>query len=121
MLAKTSPWDWRTCTLLVAALELADQRDVHAADEADLAGLAGHGGHHADQEAAFVLLEHDRLCTLGSLTTESMMANCSLGNSLATFSMPSLREADADDGLAPARPCGAGLLALRSLEISNSR
>jgi hypothetical protein len=27
------------------------------------------------------------LCTLGSLTTESMMANCSLGKSLATFSM----------------------------------
>src|SRR3546814_4243996 len=45
--------------LLIAAGELADQRDVHAADEADLAGLRLHGGDHADQEGALMLLEHD--------------------------------------------------------------
>ena len=47
--------------LLVAELEVADQRDVHAADEAHLAGLAGHGGGHADEERALVLLEDDGL------------------------------------------------------------
>ena len=47
--------------LLVAALELADQRNVHAADEADLAALAGHRRHQPDQEAALLLLEHHRL------------------------------------------------------------
>src|SRR3546814_5435583 len=45
--------------LLVAAGELADQRDVHAADEADLAALRLHGRDHADQEGAFVLLEDE--------------------------------------------------------------
>src|SRR6266446_6441515 len=47
--------------LLVAERELADQRNVHAADEPDLAALAGHGRGHADQERSLVLLEHDRL------------------------------------------------------------
>ena len=47
--------------LLVAEGEVADQRDVHAADEADLAGLGGQRRRHADQEAALVLLEHHRL------------------------------------------------------------
>jgi hypothetical protein len=55
------------------------------------------------------------LCTLGSLTTESMMANCSFGKSLATFSMlRALREADADDRVGAALGHAAlGLLALR--------
>ena len=47
--------------LLVAELEVADQRDVHAADEADLAGLARHDRGHADEEAALMLLEGHRL------------------------------------------------------------
>ena len=47
--------------LLVAERELADQRDVHAADEADLAALRRHRRRHADQERALVLLEDDRL------------------------------------------------------------
>ncbi len=41
--------------------EVADERDVHAADEADLAGLGRHGRGHADEERALVLLEDDRL------------------------------------------------------------
>ena len=47
--------------LRIAAGELADQRNVHAADEADLAGLGGHAGQHADEVGAFMLLEHDGL------------------------------------------------------------
>ncbi len=38
--------------LLEAALEAADQRDVHAADEADLAALGRQRGQHADQEGS---------------------------------------------------------------------
>ena len=45
----------------IAAGELADQRNVHAADEADLAGLRRHAGQHADEVGAFMLLEHDGL------------------------------------------------------------
>ena len=44
----------------VAAGETADQRNVHAADEADLAGLGGECREHADEIAALMLLEHDR-------------------------------------------------------------
>ena len=47
--------------LLVAALELADQRDVHAAHEADLAGLGGDGGQGTHQEGTFMLLEDEGL------------------------------------------------------------
>ena len=47
--------------LLVAALEAANQRDVHAAHKTDLTGLAGHGRHRAHQEAALVLFEDQRL------------------------------------------------------------
>src|SRR5436305_1778993 len=43
--------------LLVAALEAADQRDVHAAHEAHLAGLRRERRRHADQEGALMLLE----------------------------------------------------------------
>ena len=43
----------------IAAGEAADQRDVHAADEADLAGLRRHGRQHPDQERALLLLEDD--------------------------------------------------------------
>jgi hypothetical protein len=46
--------------LRVAAGELADQRDVHAAHEAHGARLARHRGGHADEVGAFVLLEEDR-------------------------------------------------------------
>src|SRR3546814_19667702 len=42
--------------LLIAAGELADQRDVHAADEDALAGLRLHGGEHADMAGAPMLL-----------------------------------------------------------------
>jgi hypothetical protein len=45
---------------LVAAGELADQRNVHAADEADRAGLGCLGGHHADEVGAFLLLVDHR-------------------------------------------------------------
>ena len=45
----------------VAAGELADERDVHAAHEADLAGLGSLGRQQTDQERALMLLEHDRL------------------------------------------------------------
>src|SRR5918997_1696078 len=48
-------------TLDVAAGEAADQRDVHAADEADLVGLGGERGEKADQVGALVLLEGDGL------------------------------------------------------------
>ena len=47
--------------LLVAALELADQRDVHAAHETDLAGFGGDGSQCAHQEGTFMLLEDDGL------------------------------------------------------------
>ena len=47
--------------LLIAAGELADQRDVHAADKTDLSGLRGHGCQDAHQERALMLLEDDRL------------------------------------------------------------
>ncbi len=42
----------------VAAGEAADERDVHAADEADRVTLGGHGREHADEVGAFVFLEH---------------------------------------------------------------
>ena len=45
----------------IAAAELADQRNVHAADEADLAGLRRHAGEKPRKVGALVLLEHDRL------------------------------------------------------------
>ena len=47
--------------LRISALEFRDQRDVHAADEADLAGLGCLRRDDADDERAFLLLEHDRL------------------------------------------------------------
>ena len=47
--------------LLIAALELADQRDVHAAHEADLAGLGGDGCQGTHQEGTFMLLEDEGL------------------------------------------------------------
>ena len=47
--------------LRIAAAEGGDQRNVHAADEADLAGLGGLRRDHADEERAFLGLEHDRL------------------------------------------------------------
>jgi hypothetical protein len=50
----------RARALLVAAFELADQRNVHAADEADLAGLGGHAGQNADEVGAFFFLVDDR-------------------------------------------------------------
>jgi hypothetical protein len=84
--------------LLVAALELADQRDVHAADKTDLAGLAGHGGHHADQEAAFLLLEHDRL-HVGQLDHHVDDAELELGEFLGDLlDGGGLTEAHGDDG-----------------------
>ena len=43
----------------IAAGELADERNVHAADEADLAGLRRQRGEHADEVAALLFLEHD--------------------------------------------------------------
>jgi hypothetical protein len=51
----------RLDALGIAAAELADQRNVHAADEADGAGLRGQRGHHADQVAALMLVEDHRL------------------------------------------------------------
>ena len=48
-------------TLDIAAGELVDQRNIHAADEANLAGLGGHGGQHADKIGTFLLLEDDGL------------------------------------------------------------
>ncbi len=48
------------CALLVAAFELADQRNVHAADEADLAGLGRHAGEKADEVGTFFFLVDDR-------------------------------------------------------------
>jgi hypothetical protein len=57
--------------LAVAAGEGADQRDVHAADEADLARLGGHGGGDADQVGAFLFLEQDRVHVLaGGVTVD---------------------------------------------------
>ena len=47
--------------LFEAALELADQRDVHAAHEADLSALGSERRQNADQEGAFVFPEHHRL------------------------------------------------------------
>ena len=47
--------------LLEAALEPADERDVHAAHEADLAAFGGQRRQHTHQERAFLLLEHHRL------------------------------------------------------------
>ena len=72
--------------LLVAVGEVADQRDVHAADEADLAGLGGQRRRHADQEAALVLLEHHRLRRWACSTTKSMITNFLSGNSAAIVS-----------------------------------
>src|SRR5581483_10132648 len=54
----------RVCVLdalLEAARELANERDVHATDEADLAALRRHRGEKADQERALMLLEQHRL------------------------------------------------------------
>ena len=50
MLANTSALGLAYFTLFIAALELADQRNIHAAHKPDLAGLAGHGRHHAHQK-----------------------------------------------------------------------
>src|SRR5947209_4823375 len=47
----------RAGPLLVADLELVDEGDVHAADEADDAGLGRTGGDHPYQKAPLVLLE----------------------------------------------------------------
>ena len=47
--------------LRVTALEGGDQRNVHAADEAHFPGLGRLGGDDADQERAFLGLEHHRL------------------------------------------------------------
>ena len=45
----------------VTERELADERDVHAADEADLAGLRHHRRGHAAKERRLLLAEIDRL------------------------------------------------------------
>ncbi|CDX32277.1 conserved hypothetical protein [Mesorhizobium sp. SOD10] len=44
----------------IAAFELADQRDVHAADEAHLLRLRRHRRQDADEVGAFILLEYQR-------------------------------------------------------------
>src|SRR5690606_5156036 len=44
----------------ITAAELADQRDIHAPDEADLLGLGGHSGQDADEVGTLMLLEHQR-------------------------------------------------------------
>ena len=99
--------------LLVAALELADQRNVHATDKAHLAGLAGHGCQGADQEAALMLLEYHRL-DVGLIDHHVHDGEFELGEFLGDFlDARGLAKADADDG-AGAALCHApgGLLAL---------
>src|SRR5690606_11332641 len=46
--------------LSVTTSELAEQRNVHAADKPDLAGLGSHAGQQTDEVRTFVLLVDDR-------------------------------------------------------------
>jgi hypothetical protein len=105
------------CPLLVAEGELADQRDVHAADEADLARPRGHRGRHADEERPLVLLEDDRLdvgqghdpvdddeLQIGELTGHLLHAG-------------RLREADPHDDVGP--PAGHGAERLLALGLGS--
>src|SRR5258705_5589932 len=97
----------------VAEREAADQRDVHAADEADLAGLRCHRCGHADQERSLVLLEDDRR-HVGQVDDgvhdREFHVRELLGDLLQAAR---LGEADADDDLgAPARHVAERLLAL---------
>ena len=87
----------RLDALHIAAGEFADQRDVHAADEADLLGLRRHRGEHADEVGALLLLEHDRadVRLVDDHVDDGELVS---GNSAATFSIAAAhREAGADD------------------------
>jgi hypothetical protein len=83
--------------LAVAAGEGADQRDVHAADEADLARLGGHGGGDAGQVGAFLFLEQDRVHVLagGVTVDQDEVHGRELGRDL--LHRLGLREADGRD------------------------
>mmetsp|Transcript_26286 Transcript_26286/g.62295 ORF Transcript_26286/g.62295 Transcript_26286/m.62295 type:complete len:225 (+) Transcript_26286:421-1095(+) len=88
----------RLGALLVAALEFADQRNVHAADEADLVGLGGQRGHRADQIAALMLLEQHRL-HIGQVDLCIDDRELGLGEVLGhLLQRRGLGKADADDG-----------------------
>ncbi len=109
--------------LFVAEREFADQRNVHAADEADLAGLGGHRRRHADQEGALMLLVNHRL-HVGQVDHRVDDGEFDRREFLGDLLEPArLREADAHHhgGAAP-RHVAQRLLALGSRSVtSNSR
>src|SRR5262245_56618347 len=100
-------------SFLIAQSELADQGDVHPADEADLPGLRDHGRGHPHQEGSLVLLEDDGLdvgLTDHRVDDGELDAGKLPGHLLQAAR---LREADGhDDRRAPPRHVALGLLAL---------
>ena len=100
--------------LLVTALELANQRNIHAPDKTDFAGFAGHCSHGAYQKAAFMLLEHDRL-DVRLLDHHVNDGELQFGELFGDFfDAGSLAKTDTNDGAgAPLGHAANGLLALR--------
>ena len=100
--------------LNISAGELADQRNIHPANEADLAGLRCERAHHADHIRSLMLAEHDglhvRLVDDGIEDRELRLRKIS-GD---FFERARLREADGQNGRESlAREAPQRLLALR--------
>jgi hypothetical protein len=102
-------------------LELVDQRDVHAADEADVAGFGLRGGGRADEEGACSSAK-SRLAMLSpSAAASSTMANWVSGSSLATLrDRGGVGEADRDHRVETGAGQGAQALLLGRLGLAGA-